>query len=292
MPELHLDEAELEISSVQEDRDMGPAIVIRHIPTGTVVQCSGQTFYLDVDFDPYINYQDKSNIFICFYDAGERSQFANKMKALNRLKAKLLVVSKAAEPRSPNSLTKSEARRKYVIRPHRLVNDVKTGLRLPDLNSVLDGNIEPLIRAHIRSRYPEFWRHHKPQNLRLSLSNNARCHLLHVLRSSSPLYYWFYYKKFREREMSWTWGGWKRNAEKMSEEVKKRAPGHTPGEVLQQRGRLPYSPLTMAAVGIVIVGAIGYAVLYGKSRPGSTPSEVAKVTAGSSNADVPHRPNK
>ncbi|XP_078443125.1 peptide chain release factor isoform X1 [Wolffia australiana] len=112
-PDLDVDEADLEISSAPE-----PAVTVRHLPTGTVVQCSG-----------------------------ERSRFANEMKALNRLKAKLLLMSKGEEPQKSDA-----ARRKYVIRPRRLVNDIRTGLQLSALNSVLDGNIEPLIRAHISQR--------------------------------------------------------------------------------------------------------------------------------------------
>lgn len=91
--------------------------------------------------------------------AGERSQFANKMKALNRLKAKLVVI--AMEQGIPEvgdikkeaiaDMWKQETRR-YVFHPNNLVQDVKTGIQLPDLNSVLDGNIEPLIGANISMR--------------------------------------------------------------------------------------------------------------------------------------------
>ena len=41
---------------------------------------------------------------------------------------------------------------RYVFHPNRLVQDVKTGIQLPDLNSALDGNIEPLIGANISMR--------------------------------------------------------------------------------------------------------------------------------------------
>lgn len=42
--------------------------------------------------------------------------------------------------------------RKYISHPHKLVEDVKTGIQLPDLNSVLDGNLETFIGAHINLR--------------------------------------------------------------------------------------------------------------------------------------------
>lgn len=42
--------------------------------------------------------------------------------------------------------------RRYVSHPYKLVQDVKTGIELSDLDSVLDGNIEPFIEAHINMR--------------------------------------------------------------------------------------------------------------------------------------------
>lgn len=82
------------------------------------------------------------------------------MKALNRLKAKLLVlatdqrvsdISKIKGDNDADNL-KNDLRR-YMYRPHKLVQDIRTGIHLPDLNSVLNGNIEPLIRAHISLRH-------------------------------------------------------------------------------------------------------------------------------------------
>jgi protein subunit release factor B len=92
--------------------------------------------------------------------AGERNHFANKIKALNRLKAKLLVIAREQKVSSVSSIKRdaivdlwqTETRR-YVSHPYKLVQDVKTGIQLPDLNSVLDGNIEPLIEAHINIRW-------------------------------------------------------------------------------------------------------------------------------------------
>jgi len=81
------------------------------------------------------------------------------MKALNRLKAKLLVTTKEQGVASIKSIQKEnivnlwqEEIRRYVSHPHKLVHDVKTGVEVPDLNYVLEGNIGPLIAAHINSR--------------------------------------------------------------------------------------------------------------------------------------------
>lgn len=95
--------------------------------------------------------------------AGERSYFANQIKALNRLKAKLLVVANEQGVSDVSSINTAavvdmwqKETRRYLLHPSKLVRDVKTGLELPDLNSVLDGNIEALIVAHINTRQSNF----------------------------------------------------------------------------------------------------------------------------------------
>ncbi|KAJ8756291.1 hypothetical protein K2173_025103 [Erythroxylum novogranatense] len=108
------------------------AVSLKHIPTGITIHSSGQ-----------------------------RSYFANKAKALSRLKAKLLVIAKEQSASDITCIRREaiadglkEARR-YISCPYKLVEDVKTGLQLPDLSSVLEGNIEPLIAAHINLRRTE-----------------------------------------------------------------------------------------------------------------------------------------
>ncbi|KAI3471641.1 hypothetical protein Pfo_028291, partial [Paulownia fortunei] len=93
------------------------------------------------------------------YPEGERSRFANKIKALNRLKAKLLIVLSDQGVSSVKGIKKgakmdrwSEETRKYVFRPTRMVHDLKSGVQLPDVNAVLNGNLDPLVAAHISSR--------------------------------------------------------------------------------------------------------------------------------------------
>jgi len=50
-------------------------------------------------------------------------------------------------------------------------------------------------------------------------------------------------------------------------EAPKQPPGHHPAEVLHQRGRLPISYPTMAALaGITIASVIGYAAFYSKKN--------------------------
>ncbi|KAL3034186.1 hypothetical protein AAZX31_02G179300 [Glycine max] len=132
--DLEIDSEDLIISSPlihgENKRQTDHTVCIQHIPTGISVQSSG-----------------------------ERSYFANKMKALNRLKAKLLVTAKEQRVASIKSIRKEnivnlwqEEFRRYISHPYKLVHDVKTGVEVPDLNNVLEGNIGPLIVAHINSR--------------------------------------------------------------------------------------------------------------------------------------------
>jgi peptide chain release factor 2 len=81
------------------------------------------------------------------------------MKALNRLKAKLQVIAIEQGVVNIKSIMKDkivnlweEETRRYVSHPYKLVHDVKTGIEMSDLNTILDGNIGPLIAAHINTR--------------------------------------------------------------------------------------------------------------------------------------------
>nr|XP_016497016.1 PREDICTED: peptide chain release factor PrfB3, chloroplastic-like [Nicotiana tabacum] len=136
-PDLSIDERDLEItirpSYEEEQSNTSPSLTIQHIPTGLQVRSTG-----------------------------ERSRFANKLKALNRLKAKLLIVMReqgvsdlASVRSSAISSSWNQVARRYVFHPNKLVEDVKTGIQLSDLTAVLNGNIEPFIGAHINSRRHE-----------------------------------------------------------------------------------------------------------------------------------------
>ncbi|PHT37136.1 hypothetical protein CQW23_24836 [Capsicum baccatum] len=133
-PDLQIDEKDLEITTpLEEQGRTSPSLIIQHIPTGLQVRSTG-----------------------------ERSRFANKLKALNRLKAKLLIVmreqgvSNWASIRSSDiSSSWNQVTRRYVFHPNKLVEDMKTGVKLADLTAVLNGKIEPFIGAHINSRRHE-----------------------------------------------------------------------------------------------------------------------------------------
>lgn len=78
---------------------------------------------------------------------------------MNRLKAKLLVVASehgvSDVRRIKRGAVASEwdhETREYMFRPQKSVRDLKTGIQLLDLNSVLDGNIDAFISSHISFR--------------------------------------------------------------------------------------------------------------------------------------------
>ncbi|KAL9233925.1 hypothetical protein vseg_008858 [Gypsophila vaccaria] len=60
-------------------------------------------------------------------------------------------------------------------------------------------------------------------------------------------------------------------------ESSRRPPGHNPGEVLHQRGRLPFKVPTMALAGCAVAGLIGYGVFYSKKKAEVDDIDAARV---------------
>lgn len=107
------------------------AVRMTHIPTGVSVRCTE-----------------------------ERSQLANKIKALSRLKAKLLVIAeeqRASEIKQiRGDVVKAEwgqQIRNYVFHPYKLVKDVRTGYETSDITAVMDGELDPFIKAYLKHKY-------------------------------------------------------------------------------------------------------------------------------------------
>ena len=104
------------------------AIRITHLPTGIVVTCQN-----------------------------ERSQFQNKDKAMQMLKAKLYML-KQQENEEKISGIRGEVKdiawgnqiRSYVLQPYTMVKDHRTGASSGNASAVLDGDIDLFIRAYLR----------------------------------------------------------------------------------------------------------------------------------------------
>ena len=104
------------------------AIRITHLPTGIVVQCQN-----------------------------ERSQFQNKDKAMQMLKAKLYML-KQQENAEKLSDIRGDVKeigwgnqiRSYVMQPYTMVKDLRTGEETGNVAAVLDGGLDPFISAYLR----------------------------------------------------------------------------------------------------------------------------------------------
>lgn len=84
----------------------------------------------------------------------ERTQFANRERAMQMLKSQLyeLELRKRNEAREKLESSKRKIEwgsqiRSYVLHPYKMVNDHRTELKITDAEDVLNGNIDPFIKA-------------------------------------------------------------------------------------------------------------------------------------------------
>ena len=103
------------------------AVRITHMPTGIVVQCQN-----------------------------ERSQHSNKAKAMKLLRARIYDYELAKREAKAAEDAKSRLRiewgsqiRSYVLFPYQQVNDHRTELKTSDIDGVLDGDLDELIRTYL-----------------------------------------------------------------------------------------------------------------------------------------------
>jgi peptide chain release factor 2 len=87
----------------------------------------------------------------------ERSQFKNKSTAMKMLKNKLYQaeVERRDQHKAELDATKSDVSfgsqiRSYVFQPYTMVNDHRTELKIPDVQKVMDGGIDPFIEAYLK----------------------------------------------------------------------------------------------------------------------------------------------
>jgi peptide chain release factor 2 len=86
----------------------------------------------------------------------ERSQHKNKGTAMKMLKNRLynLEAEKLAKKKADLDATKSDVSfgsqiRSYVFQPYTMVNDHRTELKIPDVQRVMDGGIDPFIETYL-----------------------------------------------------------------------------------------------------------------------------------------------
>ena len=104
------------------------AVRITHIPTGVVVQCQN-----------------------------ERSQHSNKDKAMQMLRAKLLMLKQEANAEKLSDI-RGEVKeigwgsqiRSYVMQPYTLVKDTRTGEESGNVDAILDGDLDKMMTAYLK----------------------------------------------------------------------------------------------------------------------------------------------
>jgi peptide chain release factor 2 len=109
------------------------AVRITHIPTGLVANCQN-----------------------------ERSQHKNKERAMSMLRSKLyeneLEKKRAATKKIEDSkldIDFGSQIRSYVLQPYRLIKDHRTKMEVGDVDRVIDGDLQPFIRAYLQMRRGE-----------------------------------------------------------------------------------------------------------------------------------------
>ncbi len=86
----------------------------------------------------------------------ERSQLQNREKAMVLLKSRIYLLEREIREAAKEERAKSKKKiewgsqiRSYVFHPYTMVNDHRTDLKVTDLNSVMDGQLEPFIKAYL-----------------------------------------------------------------------------------------------------------------------------------------------
>lgn len=109
------------------------AVRITHIPTGIVASCQN-----------------------------ERSQHKNKDRAMSMLRSKLyeneLEKKRAATKKIEDSkldIDFGSQIRSYTLQPYRLIKDHRTKMEVGDVDRVIDGDLQPFIRAYLQMRRAE-----------------------------------------------------------------------------------------------------------------------------------------
>lgn len=128
--ELKIDTYRASGAGGQHVNKTSSAIRITHLPTGIVVQCQN-----------------------------ERSQYSNKEKAMQMLKAKLYMIKQQEQAEKVSDI-RGEVKeigfgnqiRSYVMHPYSLVKDHRTNVETSNVSAVLDGELDLFINAYLKQR--------------------------------------------------------------------------------------------------------------------------------------------
>lgn len=109
------------------------AVRITHLPTGLVASCQN-----------------------------ERSQLQNRERAMQMLKAKLLVLAEQEQAAQLDEIRGENVEagwgrqiRSYVLQPYQMVKDLRSDIELGNVEAILDGALDPLVEGYLRWRRAE-----------------------------------------------------------------------------------------------------------------------------------------